>query len=96
MKPMDRTRWAISEGYIPGWGQGPKHEFESHETASLLDAGDVDTHVTVTLFFKDREPAGPHRLTVGARRTLHQRFHDLTDPEVIGSAVPVIAQEEGT
>ena len=35
------------------------------------------------MFFKDREPAGPYQVTVPARRTLHVRFNDLTDPEPI-------------
>ena len=58
--------------------------------------------VEITLFFRDREPVGPYRFTVSARRTLHQRFNDLTDPEpvprdtdyasVITSDVPVVVQ----
>ncbi len=56
---------------------------ESHETACLLNAGDEDAHVRITVFFKDREPAGPYRVTVAARRTLHLRFNDLRDPEPI-------------
>ena len=45
-----------------------------------VDAGDRDARVTITLYFEDREPVGPYRLTVGARRTLHVRFNDLRDP----------------
>ncbi len=55
----------------------------SHETACLLNAGDRDAHVRITVFFTDREPAGPYEVTVPARRTLHVRFNDLTDPEPI-------------
>ena len=49
----------------------------------------------------NREPAGPYRLTVPARRTLHQRFNELRDPEiprgadyasVIVSDVPIVVQ----
>jgi hypothetical protein len=74
----------------------------SHETACLLNTGDSDAHVEIRLFFTDREPAGPYRVTVPARRTLHQRFNDLTDPEqvpldtdyasVIDSDVPIVVQ----
>jgi hypothetical protein len=39
--------------------------------------------VELTVFFGDREPCGPYRVTVPARRTLHQRFNDLTDPQPI-------------
>lgn len=75
--------WAIAEGYIPRESHGPAPEMLSHETACLLNAGDRDAHVTITVYFADREPSGPYRVTVPARRTLHLRFNDLTDPEPI-------------
>ena len=75
---------------------------ESHETACMLNAGDEDAHVTITLFFSDREPAGPYNVVVPARRTLHLRFNDLEQPEpvprdqdyasVIESDVPIVVQ----
>jgi len=80
---IGRTRWAIAEGYIPPHSHGPEPQMLSHETACLLNAGDRDAHVQITVFFKDREPAGPYEVTVPARRTLHVRFNDLTDPEPI-------------
>lgn len=102
MLPIGRRRWAIAEGYIPAASTSDDPAFVSHETACILNAGDADAHVTLTLFFADREPAGPYRVTVGARRTLHLRFNDLTDPEpvprdtpyasVIESDAPVVVQ----
>jgi hypothetical protein len=99
---IGRTRWAIAEGYIPGWSNGPEHLFTSHETACLLNTSDQEAHVRITLYFRDREPAGPYRVTVGARRTHHVRFNDLRDPEpvplatdyasVIESDVPIVVQ----
>ncbi len=95
-------RWAIAEGYIPSWSNGPEPEMLSHEAVCILNAGETDAHVVLTLYFADREPVGPYRLTVGARRTLHQRFNDLSDPEpvprgltyacVAESEVPVVVQ----
>ncbi|WP_420593937.1 sensory rhodopsin transducer [Deinococcus sp.] len=64
---IGKTVWAIPEGWIPGWIPGPEPEMRSHEVACILSP-------------TDREPAGPYPLTVGARRTLHQR-NTLTDPE---------------
>ena len=100
--PMGKKRWAIAEGYIPSWSNGPEPQFTSHETACLLNTSDEDAQVTITAYFSDREPAGPYRVTVPARRTLHVRFNDLTDPEpipldtdyasVIESDVPVVVQ----
>ena len=100
--PIGRRRWAIAEGYIPAGSTGPEPQMLSHETACILNASDRDAHVEITIFFADREPAGPYRLAVPARRTLHVRFNDLTDPEsipvdtdyasVIESDVPVVVQ----
>ncbi len=96
------TTWAIAEGYIPAWSNGPEPEFTSHETACMLNAGDRDARVEITAYFKDRDPVGPYRVVVPARRTLHLRFNDLTDPEpiprgtdyasVIVSDVPIVVQ----
>ncbi len=93
--------WAIAEGYIPSASTGDGRAFQSHETVCLLNAGDDDAHVEITLYFTDREPVGPYRMTVAARRTLHLRFNDLNDPpvprdtdyaSVIVSDRPIVAQ----
>lgn len=101
--PIGQRRWAIAEGYIPPGGtHADDPRFLSHETACLLNTNDHDAQVTITLYFKDREPAGPYRVTVPARRTLHLRFNDLADPEpvprdtdyssVIESDLPIVVQ----
>jgi hypothetical protein len=97
-----QTVWAIAEGYIPGRSHGPEPEMESHETACLLNAGDDEAHVEITVYFEDREPAGPYRVSVPAQRTNHLRFNELTDPEpiprdtdyasVIRSDEPIVVQ----
>src|SRR3569832_2349897 len=79
-KRIGKTVWVIAEGYIPDDIHCPP-EMMSHETACILNPGDDDAHVTLTIYFADRDPAGPYRVTVGARRTLHLRFNDLQDPE---------------
>jgi hypothetical protein len=99
---IGRTRWAIAEGYIPGWSHGPEPQMASHETACLLNTSDQEAHVAITVYFRDREPAGPYRIVVPARRTRHVRLNDLTEPEpiprdtdyasVIESDVPIVVQ----
>ena len=80
MAAIGHRRWAIAEGYIPGQSVSQSHALVSHEAICLLNAGDRDAEIDVTLYFKDRDPVGPYLVTVGARRTLHLRFNDLTDP----------------
>jgi hypothetical protein len=58
--------------------------------------------VAITIFFANRDPVGPYRVTVAARRTLHLRINDLNDPQpiprdtdyasVFESDVPIIVQ----
>ncbi|HZP21848.1 MAG TPA: sensory rhodopsin transducer [Terriglobales bacterium] len=94
--------WAIAEGYIPPESHGPEPEMTSHETVCLLNSSEREAHVEITIYYSDREPAGPYRITVPARRTRHVRFNDLRDPEeiprgtdfssVIRSDVPLVAQ----
>jgi len=93
--------WAIPEGYIPGSSTGPE-DMTSHETACFLNTSDTDAQVDITVYFSDREPAGPYSVTVPARRTLHLWFNDLSEPEeiprdtdyatVIRSSVPIVVQ----
>ena len=102
MTAIGARRWVIAEGYIPGQSTSNDRRFESHETACIVNVGDRPAEVEITLYFADREPIGPYRVTVGARRTLHLRFNDLTEPapvprdtdysSMITSSVPVVVQ----
>jgi hypothetical protein len=99
---IGRRLWAIAEGYIPPQSHTTNRALESHETACLLNAGDRDAHVEITVFFADRDPCGPYRVLVPARRTLHLRFNDLVEPapiprgkdyaSVIVSDLPIVVQ----
>lgn len=102
MQTIGKKLWAIAEGYIPKGSHGVEPEFTSHETACILNSSNLDANLEITIFFSDREPVGPYRVTVPARRTLHLRFNDLKDPEpiphgtdyasVIESDVPIVVQ----
>jgi len=102
MKPIGKCRWAIAEGYIPAWSHGPEPQMTSHEAVCILNAGDAEAHVRITVFYSDRPPAGPYKFTIPAERTKHIRFNDLTSPEpipqdtdyssVIESDVPIVVQ----
>ncbi|PEQ13658.1 hypothetical protein B2G71_04850 [Novosphingobium sp. PC22D] len=103
MEPLGNRRWVIPEGFIPDASMAnADRALTSHEAACVLNTSDADARLEITLFFTDREPAGPYRVTVGARRTLHLRFGELEGEEpvprgtdyasVIESSVPVIVQ----
>lgn len=102
MQALGRRTWVIAEGYIPDSSTGPEPEMTSHETVCLLNTAERDARVEITLYFADRAPLGPYRMTVPAQRTRHVRFNDLEDPEpvprgtdyasVIVSDLPLVAQ----
>lgn len=103
MNAIGKQTWVIADGYIPEYGTGHEPEFTSHEAACILNCSDEDARVEITLFFENKEPIGPYIVMVPARRTLHQRFNDLKDPEpvprgrgysaVIFSSLPVVVQQ---
>lgn len=85
---IGKERWAIPEGYIPEGSTGPEPEMESHETICILNAGEQDAAVEITVFFTDRDPAGPYEAIVPAERTKHLRFNEFEDPEPIPKGTP--------
>ncbi len=102
MKPFGKKLWIIAEGYIPAYSTGPEPEFTSHEAACLVNTGEEDAEVRMTIYFSDRNPVGPYTILVKAQRTLHLRFNDLDDPapipratdyaSVIESNLPIVVQ----
>jgi hypothetical protein len=74
----------------------------SHETLCFLNTSDRDANVNITVFFHDRDPAGPYKIFVQAKRTYHMRLNELRDPEpipkgtdyavLVDSDVPVVVQ----
>jgi len=102
MDAIGKRRWAIAEGYIPEGSHGPAPDMISHEAACILNCCDEEARLVISIFFTNREPAGPYLVTVPARRSKHLRFNALTDPEriptgteystVIESNVPIVVQ----
>jgi hypothetical protein len=74
----------------------------SHVTVCILNPSDQNAEIEITIYYSDRNPVGPYRVTMPARRTRHLRFNDLHEPEpiprgtgyssVIRSNVPIVAQ----
>lgn len=101
-RSIGKKCWAIAEGYIPEQSHGHEPEMTSHEAVCILNTGNDDAHILLTVYYSDREPVGPYGITVPARRTKHVRFNDLIDPlpiplgtnyaSVIESDVPVVVQ----
>jgi hypothetical protein len=99
---IGRRIWAIPEGYIPSGSVSNERDLVSHEAACILNATDESALMEIVAYFENRDPLGPFKVTVGARRTHHLRFNDLNNPaslprdtpyaSVICSNVPIVVQ----
>lgn len=102
MKPIGRTAWAVPGGWIPFDCTGHEPTFTSHDRIAVLNAGNQDARLELLIHHVDREPVGPYRLAVPARRVRQVRLNDLIDPEalsldtpyavVVRSNIPVVVQ----
>lgn len=96
------TRWFFPAGMMPGSSTGREPEYTSRTELCLLNAGDDEACVHLTVFHSDRDPVGPYEILVAGRRVREVRLNDLIDPEalplgqplglVLESDVPVVAQ----
>jgi hypothetical protein len=68
MDPIGHKRWAIAEGYIPSQSSFSDRALISHETTRILNAGDADAHVAITIFFG---PQSGRPLPRNGRRPSH-------------------------
>ncbi len=94
---IGHKHWTIGEGRISPLGDA---------TIAFLNASLQDAHVQIFIYYTNREPAGPYRLTVPAERIQQVRFDRLTDPEPIPGAteyagtiesdVPIVVQFPAT
>jgi hypothetical protein len=102
MTPLGTTLWAVPGGRVPLDRTGREPEFTSFDKLSVLNAGDADAHLELAIFHPGRDPVGPYKLTVAARRCRQVRVNDLIEPEavplaedysvVVRSDVPVVVQ----
>lgn len=97
---LGRRSWVVPDGYLPS---GEFDGFSSHEAVCLLNAGEVDARLELTVYLEDADPmtfvAG-----VPAQRTRHVRIEQLRDADdrsvprekpfalIVRSDVPIVVQ----
>jgi hypothetical protein len=69
-KPLGETLWFIPDGYIPPKSSG---EMESHESICVLNTGENDAKLLITIYFEDRPPIEEIEEIVPGLRTRHIR-----------------------
>lgn len=87
MRSMGSFTWLIPDGFRPITGQEP---YPSHEAVCVLNTGDVEADVRLTVYLEDQEPLTGFTFRCGARRTQHVRTSAIvsTDGREIPKAVP--------
>jgi hypothetical protein len=83
MSAVGRMAWLLSGGRMPLASNGPEPTFTSNDKLCLLNTGDELANVEIAIHYADREPVGPYRLTIAARRMRQVRINDLIFPEAI-------------
>lgn len=88
--------WTITDGWIPPLGD---------ETVCFLNVWPEEAHVQIFIYYPDRDPVGPYRLTLPAKRMRQVRFSRLTAPEpiprgtefasTIDSDIPIVVRHAG-
>jgi hypothetical protein len=104
MQTTGRTLWAIAGGHIPLRSTGHEPENTSRDEFCFLNAGFEEAHVEVTLFYSDRDPIGPYKLKIPARRVRRVRVNNLINPQappldtdygaIVESDHPIVVQLE--
>ena len=102
MKELGGHEFALAGGVVPEPSHGAEPEFTGYDLLCVLNAADQVAEVEMTVYHTDREPVGPYRIRVEARRVRQVRVNDLIDPEaiplgtpygcVVRSDVPVVVQ----
>lgn len=67
--PMNgKKQWYIVDGYRPSPQPDPGAVYEGHESIMLLNTNPQEAHVSISVYFEDREPVENIPLTVPAKR----------------------------
>jgi hypothetical protein len=102
MNPIGKTHWVIPGGHIPLCSIGREPNFTSRDVVAILNAGDTDAQVVMTVYYADRDPVEGYSVEIRARRVRKVTVNALIDPVAIPldvdyaleitSDVPVVVQ----
>ncbi len=69
-------RWLIPDGYLPPISSG---DLISHEAVCVLNTGQEDAMIAITVYFENRDPIEFKDMICKAKRTNHIRMDLLQD-----------------
>ena len=85
--------WIIPDGFIPVVSNGPE---VSHEAVCVLNLGDTDAKINISVYFENDEPMEDFFAECGKKRTNHIRLDKIVDKnnKKIPSGVPYALKVE--
>lgn len=96
-----KKTWFIPDAFYPEKDNG---DYVSHEAVCVLNTNDSDAHISLTLYFEDREPVSGFSAVCPARRTNHIRLDKIVASDgrriergipyaiLVESDVPIVCQ----
>ena len=76
-----KKQWYIVDGYRPSPQPDPKAEYIGHESVMILNTNDCDAHLSISVYFEDRDPVENIPYVVPAKRI---RCFKTDDSEALG------------
>lgn len=71
-----KCEWFMPDAFYPVKDNG---DYVSHEAVCVLNTGDIDAIIDITLYFENKEPREGFRAVCPARRTNHIRMDKIKD-----------------
>ncbi len=92
---LGKKEWVIPDGYMSEVSNGSQ---PSHEAVCVLNLGDTDAQIKLTIFFEDKEPLTGFTAECKAKRTNHIRLDKITNDnnEAIPHGIPYAIYVEST
>jgi hypothetical protein len=85
MGKVGAKTWFVPDCYYPGVTNGKV--YISHEAICVLNTGDIDAEIKITLYFEDRDKVEGFVAECKAERTNHIRLDKIRDGK--GNGIPM-------
>ena len=79
-QPLGKKCWIVPDGYIPRETENDKDNQEgyiSHECVCILNTGQEDAKIELSIYFEDAGPKLAEGIIVSAQRSWHLRMDEL-------------------
>lgn len=84
MNEIGKKIWLVPDAYYPEASvEGP---YISHEAICVLNIGEKDADISITLYFENEDPVSGFNTKCKAKRTNHIRLDQITNNE--GKSIP--------